>query len=63
MTPLELGEAGLVCPVCGRVAMGRHERLEPVVFEGRSFGWRRRIITYQHADGTQHRVPAAAVFD
>jgi len=59
----DVGIAGPLCPVCGRVAQSREERLEPVVWHGRDHGWRRRIITYRHADGSQHRVPGAAVFD
>ena len=58
-----IGTAGPVCPVCGRVARSRHERLEPVVWQGRGYGWKRQIITYTHDDGSAHRIPGAAVFE
>jgi len=61
---LERGYADVgVCPVCRQPVTGRGERLEPVVWQGRDYGWKRRIVTYTHVDGTTHRVPGPAVFD
>jgi hypothetical protein len=55
MSP-DLGRAGPVCPVCGRVAWWTVIHPESVDAETR-----RLIRTYGHPDGTEHRVPVGPV--
>ncbi len=55
---------GPMCTFCGRLALSRVEEKERVVNPEtkRNLGWDRLVAVFEHADGTQHRVPIAAVF-
>jgi len=60
---MTLGVAGVVCPVCGRLAMSTHVRLERVSHDTRDYGWAKWIKTFVHDDSCEHRIPLGPVFE
>ncbi len=51
--------SGPLCTVCCRPALSRQEvveRLRTGGIGGYSYGKKRRIAVYEHADGTRHRM-------
>jgi hypothetical protein len=60
-----IGEPDLRCPVCGALARSASERAEPVgdPVSGRAFWWSKVITTFEHRDGSRHRVTGVALFE